>query len=273
MMQPPKPPPVIRAPSAPPAPGRLHGEVHGRHGDLEVVPHRGVGGVQQRAQLGDPARAQQVGRRQHPAVLGHHVPDPAAHHLVRQPAERGVEVGHVAQRRHPEQPGGVLAAGPAGGVLAVDQGVRGPGVQHQQLQPGGGAGRARTGSSAWLRQSKNRAWPAVLRVEAAWSISPVGAPTNSFSARRASLARSSGAISSPSRSTSAVSTAHSSAAEEDRPAPTGTSEVSTRSAPPTRCPASLQGPDHAGDVRRTSPAGPGTRSSARRSRCPRGSAR
>ena len=33
--------------------------------------------------------------------------------------------------------------------------------------------------------------------------------------------------------TTAVSTAHSSAAEEDRPAPEGTSEVSTRSAPRT----------------------------------------
>ena len=74
-------------------------------------------------------------------------------------------------------------------------------------------------------------------VEAAWSIRPVGAPTNSFSARWASWARWIKEMSSPFRSTSAVSTAHSNAAEEDSPAPTGTSEVSTRSAPSTRCPA------------------------------------
>ena len=37
-----------------------------------------------------------------------------------------------------------------------------------------------------------------------------------------------------------MSTAHSSAAEEDKPAPLGTSDVNTRSAPSIRCPASCR---------------------------------
>ncbi len=66
---------------------------------------------------------------------------------------------------------------------------------------------------------------------------PVGTPTNSFSARRASVTRSArGTASSPS-SVRASAVAHSRAAEEDRPAPAGTSESMATQAPGTRCPA------------------------------------
>ena len=67
---------------------------------------------------------------------------------------------------------------------------------------------------------------------------PHGIPTYVFSARCASQGRSSIGTSSAPRSHSAVSTAHSIAADDDSPAPTGTSEVSDRSAAGTRYPAS-----------------------------------
>ncbi len=50
------------------------------------------------------------------------------------------------------------------------------------------------------------------------------------------------------RSANAASAAHSMAADEDRPAPSGTSEVSTRSAPADGVAGPLQRPDHAGKV-------------------------
>ena len=65
------------------------------------------------------------------------------------------------------------------------------------------------------------------RSDAAWSIPPVGAPATTFSARShaaASRARPSSERPSPNpaRSSTAIATAHSRAADDDRPAPTGT---------------------------------------------------
>jgi hypothetical protein len=68
---------------------------------------------------------------------------------------------------------------------------------------------------------------------------PQGMPTYVFSARCARRGRSSIGRSRPPRSHSAVSTAHSIAADDDSPAPTGTSEVSDRSTAGTSYPASL----------------------------------
>jgi len=62
---------------------------------------------------------------------------------------------------------------------------------------------------------------------------------------------------------SAASTAHSSAADEDSPAPTGTLEESTRSAPPIRCPSSRS--THTTPATYAcQPAIPGCRSAARK---------
>ena len=246
MMQPPKPPPVIRAPSAPALPGGLDGQVDRRHGDLEVVPHRGVRGVQQRSQVRDPARAQHVGGLQHPGVLGHHVPDPAAHHLVGQPAQGGVEVGHVAQRRHPEQP---AASSQLRRRVAYSLSTRACGVLVSSTSSSSPArpGPARPARPRWCGSRRTaRARPCTGSTPPGPSGRSAPRRTRSRPAGPAGPARS--GRSSPLRSTSAVSTAHSSAAEEDSPAPIGTSEESTRSAPSTRCPASLQRPDHPGDV-------------------------
>ena len=75
-------------------------------------------------------------------------------------------------------------------------------------------------------------------IEAIWSITPLGTPTNAFSARCASSASSAGGSPRPSRSASAAATEHSSAADEDRPAPCGTSPSTVTVIPPGSCPAS-----------------------------------
>ncbi len=67
---------------------------------------------------------------------------------------------------------------------------------------------------------------------------PLGTPTISFSARLANAASSFRGTSAPYRSARAIATAHSIAAEDDRPAPCGRSESMTRLAPPTGRPAS-----------------------------------
>ncbi len=85
----------------------------------------------------------------------------------------------------------------------------------------------------------NMACPSSHSSEADWSRMPVGAPTYSFSARRAMRAASARSIVWPWRSASASSVAHSSAAEEDRPAPCGTSEWMAMRAGPTSYPASF----------------------------------
>ena len=61
MMQPPKPPPVIRAPRAPAASRSLDRQIDLRHRDLEVVPHGLVGGVEEWREVSDPARPQNFG--------------------------------------------------------------------------------------------------------------------------------------------------------------------------------------------------------------------
>ena len=88
------------------------------------------------------------------------------------------------------------------------------------------------------RQSSCRASPAVQSSDADWSRIPLGTPTISFSARRASRASSVRGTRSPDRSARAIATAHSIAADDDRPAPCGRSESITRLAPPTGWPAS-----------------------------------
>ncbi len=69
-------------------------------------------------------------------------------------------------------------------------------------------------------------------IDAIWSMTPHGIPTKSFSARCASRASSAGPAAIPNRSANALATAHSSAADEDSPAPAGTSPSTTRSTPP-----------------------------------------
>ena len=87
------------------------------------------------------------------------------------------------------------------------------------------------------RQSSRRACPGMQPRDAAWSISPHGTPTISFSARWASRAKATGSPSTrsakPPSAASARSVAHSIAAEDDRPDPCGTSLARASSRPPS----------------------------------------
>ncbi len=76
--------------------------------------------------------------------------------------------------------------------------------------------------TARVVQSMRRTWPATPAALASWSMIPHGTPDARCSARWPSLASSSGGPSNP----SASATATSSAADDERPAPTG-SVVST----------------------------------------------
>src|SRR3712207_75347 len=69
-------------------------------------------------------------------------------------------------------------------------------------------------------------------------MTPTGAPTTSVSARRAATASWVRSTSAPARFTTARATAASSAALDDSPAPTGTSDPTTTSTPGTATPAS-----------------------------------
>ena len=79
---------------------------------------------------------------------------------------------------------------------------------------------------------------------------PVAAPTTSFSARTHARASSARSRPSPYTSFAANATAHSNAADDDSPAPSGTVSVTCTSSPPTACPCRPQRPQHPGDVAR-----------------------
>ena len=73
--------------------------------------------------------------------------------------------------------------------------------------------------------------------DAVWSIGPHGTPTKSFSACWASRAISRASSLTPDSTDVANVVTHSTAADEDSPAPDGTWESSARSKPPTGWPA------------------------------------
>ena len=80
--------------------------------------------------------------------------------------------------------------------------------------------------------SNSSTQPCCEAAEAVWSIGPHGIPTKSFSARWAIRAISIAAeLARPARVAAASVVAHSTAAEEDSPAPDGTVESSARSIP------------------------------------------
>src|SRR4051812_40155009 len=84
-----------------------------------------------------------------------------------------------------------------------------------------------------LRQSRNTAASRRLSSDADWSRMPVGAPTTSFSARCPTSTNVSRGSPSCHTSLRANATALSMAADDERPAPTGTFESMSRSAPGT----------------------------------------
>jgi len=88
----------------------------------------------------------------------------------------------------------------------------------------GGSG---TGESSSERQSINTACPARPVAEINWSMMPQFTPTQRFSARWPSLAMGTGSQGQPETAAKARAVATSRAAEEESPAPWGTSPSST----------------------------------------------
>ena len=178
--------------SAPASSAAADRDVDLRHGDLEVVAHRGVRRGEQRPDLA------QVGRRAArpttSSTRAFSVTTCRTRRRITSSASRPARrPGRPGRRAAPARPSSAAAclAGPVPlGVLAVDQRVRRPGVDHQQGQPGAGEVERHL-LDVQRRQSRNSAWPARPRIDAIWSMTPVGTPTKSFSARWASAGRSS----------------------------------------------------------------------------------
>ena len=129
-LDPPKPPPVIRAATAPASTAIATAHVELGAGDLEVVAHRDVRGVEQRAD-GRPSRpARQRGDRVgDPLDLGDDVRAPGGGPGRRSSASTAVERRPCRSDRHAERGGRRLAVGAAGAVAAVDERVRRPGCR------------------------------------------------------------------------------------------------------------------------------------------------
>ena len=96
-----------------------------------------------------------------------------------------------------------------------------------------------TGRVEKSRQSSSSAVPSRESTDAAWSSPPVEAPAKSVSAVIAARTRCSGVVPRPSSASIASAAAHSSAAELDNPAPSGTCPSIRMSRPwdasPVRC--------------------------------------
>ncbi len=92
----------------------------------------------------------------------------------------------------------------------------------------GGSG---TRSKCSERVSRNSAAPAVPRLTTIWSMMPVGAPTNSFSAHFPAIASSTSSRRRSKAARRARQTLTSSAALEDSPLPIGTVDSMRMSAP------------------------------------------
>ena len=107
-----------------------HGAVELGAGDLEVVAHRAVRGVEEPADLVPPPVAQRGHGVGDALDLGDHVPRPAPDPVVGERLD-DVERGR-AQGRQPESAGRALAVGAPGAVATVGEGVADPGVGDQQ---------------------------------------------------------------------------------------------------------------------------------------------
>ena len=186
--EPPKPPPVIRAPSAPGRVRRVDDQVQLRAGDAQVVAERGVALGQDRAdRRAYVARVEQGDDLLDPVVLGDDVADVARDDRPRraEPRQRRVQsvVRHVPQgvdaqqrARPPRSRRGARAYAPSPSACLTRVSTtssRSPSAARSK------------GTWRWERSrvSRCRAWPSVQQAEAIWSMMPQGTPTKAFSAR------------------------------------------------------------------------------------------
>jgi hypothetical protein len=88
-----------------------------------------------------------------------------------------------------------------------------------------------TGRRLRSRQSISSAWPSTPAAPISWSMMPLCTPTHRFSTRCIARAMAGGSQAKPLDAAKAAATASSTAADDDRPAPRGTSEASAPSKP------------------------------------------
>ena len=182
-----------------------------------------------------------VDRRADPVDLGDHVPGPAGQLGVQ--ASRGRRASASRRLAQAEGGRGLLDGRPGGCRTGRRRAGAGPWCR-SPARPGrrrpGRTGTCRVDRRGCRAAARARPWPSS---DAAWSMPPVAAPTISFSARTQAAASSRRPVGrsrrgpSPNRSSAASAVAHSSAADDDSPAPSGTVSVTSRSSPRTGCPA------------------------------------
>ena len=143
------------------APCRVHGEVQFRAGDLEIVPHGGVAGIEEGADVGRALGPERVDSLQHAVVFGDDV--------ARPPERRGIEEsagllevrdGELPQGLDAEDFGAELARRAAGGVAAVGMRMCHLRVDDQQDESGFPRRRTAPAARTGRRQSRKTAWPA-----------------------------------------------------------------------------------------------------------------
>ncbi len=211
----------------------LDGAVDLGYGDLVVVAQARVRGVEERAEAREVARVERGDRLVDARVLGEHVAD-APVERVREPG--GGVRGGVAQRVDAQRVGRLRALPPARVVARPGVRVLDPGVDRDEAPTAEVA--ARQARPASVRMSRRMAWPSRPKSAASWSSRPVCAPTQSFSTREHSRARSRRSGSArPLWASSASARATSSAADEDSPLPRGTSPEMRSVAPARAWPA------------------------------------
>ena len=282
---PPNPPPVIRAPSAPAAVAASQATSSSTRRDLVVVAQRGVRGVEQRADPGEVAGVDQLDRLPDALDLRDDVPHPAGDLVgllrvvdgIAEPLSAAVERRRrdLAQPPHAEQGRGPLALLAARPVLAVGERVVGAGVDDEQLQAGRGeverhVPHAEVAAVDEQRRPRPRAQRRRLVHARRWA-------RRRCRSRRARRRRRAGArplVVRPARARrrrrAPPPTAHSRAADEDSPAPSGTSPSTTASRPGDRVPRLPQRPRDADGVGR--PAVDGARRDVGRATLPAGPA-
>ena len=195
MALPPKPPPTMRAPCAPASSAAStiassSGTEISKSSRSDAWP----GGQHRpdRPRVGVPA--QRGDHLEHPGVLGDDVPRPAQQDLaLGVPSARASSAATSSMSRSSrdaEPRRGLLALAPPVAVAAL--GVVVCDVPESTTSSASPAAARSRGTCSLVRSrvSRNSACPAVQSTDADWSRMPVGAPTKSFSARRASSTRS-----------------------------------------------------------------------------------
>ena len=116
--------------------GRVDSGVQFGTGDLVVVTQGVVGGIHERPHLANPAGIKELNELRNAVVLSNDVTNAVSHLFVVKGGHGGSQVTDITQAANSEDACGILAGSPSRLVLAVDQPVRGAGIDDKQFQIG-----------------------------------------------------------------------------------------------------------------------------------------